>query len=164
MPATSYGGYASATEQKSSVVRSPVECEQPSKSCPVCDDLVNLELVNNICKLDLISTAYKLNQTLSSNKNKAVCGQMNVIENLAKSQDEQKEYRYTIKETCECPQLRKLNNIHANAIVLTPKRNVNDQTVQLDENTFVLNDSIDVRHEIYNIARLCGNKSDLDDF
>lgn len=166
VPASSYGGYASASEQKSSFVRSPVECEQPAKTCPVCDDMVNLELVNNICKLDLISTAYKLNQTASSNKNKAVCGQMNVIENLtnAKSQDEQKEFGYTIKESCECPQLRKLNNIHANAIVLAPKRNVNGQTVRLDENTFVLNDSIDVRHEIYNIARLCGNKNDLDDF
>merc|ERR1712029_431001 len=31
--------YASASEQKSSVLRSPVECEQPAKTCPVCVDM-----------------------------------------------------------------------------------------------------------------------------
>ena len=162
---SSYGSYASASERKSSVVRSPVECAQPAKSCPVCDDMVNLELVNNICKLDLISTAYKLNQTSSSSQNKAVCGQMKPIENLTrtKAQDET-EYDYTIRESCECPQLRNLNSFNANTIVLAPKKNVNGKTVQLDENTFVLHDTMNVRHELYSIARQCGKNNDLEDF
>lgn len=166
VPAT--GSYASASEQRSTVLKATEECEQPANTCPTCDDFANLELINNICKLDLISTAYKFNQTRSSNNNKAVCGKMNAIENLSrtKSQDGEQsaEYRYTIKENCECPQLRKVNNIYANAIVLAPKKNVNGKTVRLDENTFILNDSIDVRHEIYTIARQCNKENDLDDF
>jgi len=86
---------------------------------------------------------------------------MTGIQNLTKLQQDS-EYKYTIKENCECPQLRKVNNYFGNAIVLAPKKNLNGETIRLNENTFVLNDSIDVRHEIYSIAQKCGNKSDND--
>lgn len=122
-------------------------------------------MINNICKLDVIATVYKANQTQSNNKNQAVCGKMNAIENLTKSQEnvKDKEYNYTIRENCECPQLRKVNNMFSNAVVLAPKKNVNGKTVKLDENTWVLSDTLDVRHEIYNMARQC-NQKDLEDF
>jgi len=166
--ASGYGGYASASERRSTVLKSTEECDQPASTCPVCDDVANLELLNNICKLDLVSTVYKLNQTRSSNQNKAaICGKLNPIENLTigdKVNQFEDEYKYTIKENCECPQLRKMNSIYANAIVLAPKKNVNGQTVRLDENTFVLNDSIEQRHEIYSIAKQCNKENDLDLF
>lgn len=135
--------YYASTEKRSVEGESKNEkqCGPSPRSCPVCEDYVNLDVIGRFCSLDGVYTVK------SEESNEKSCAKAKINQVLMGEKRAGKNIRLSIRDGCSCPQLNS-----ADEVIVFTSRSKN-----------IVNNNLVADSEVYIVPKTDSNVADVQD-